>query len=84
MSVACSPLPASTRTSVSAVIHRVHQRAVSLGDDVAAQLAGARQHAVIGAELLVQDGEAVDLRLRQAGSDASSALTVAMQSAISA
>ena len=74
-----------TSTLGSAVIHRVDQRPVSLRDDVAPQLAGARQHAVIGAQLLVQDGKAVDLGLAPARAPTRArAFTVAMQSAISA
>ena len=67
----------------AAVVHGVHQRPVALGDDVTAQLAGARQHAVIRAQFVVQDDKAVDLRFRQRRLLASSALTLAMQSAIS-
>ena len=49
----------------AAVVHGVDEGAVALGDDATAQLAGAGQHAVIGAEFAVQDDKAVDLRFRQ-------------------
>ncbi len=49
----------------AAVVHGVDQSAVALGDDATAQLAGACEHAVIGAKLAVQDDKAVDLRFCQ-------------------
>ena len=62
--------PSSKVTSVAmsaslrAVVERVDQRRVALGDEAAAHLARARQLAVVGVELLVQDQEAPDLRAR--------------------
>ncbi len=47
-----------------AVVERRDQRRVAVGDDGAAHLLRARQLAVVGVELLVQDQEAPDLRGR--------------------
>ena len=58
-----------------AVVERLDQRAVALGDEAAAHLLGAGQLAVVGVELLVQDQEAADLRARHAGSSASARFT---------
>ena len=44
-----------------AAVERVDQHLVALGDEAAADLARARQLAVVGVELLVQDQEAADL-----------------------
>ena len=63
------------RTSVRPSYMASTSGAVALRDDVAAQLAGAREHAVVGVQLLGQDGEAMDLRFRQRRFRASSALT---------
>ena len=56
---------------VRAVVERLDQRRVALGDEAAADLLRAGQLAVVGVELLVQDEEAPDLRA--APSPASSA-----------
>ena len=48
-----------------AVIERLDQRRVALGDEAAAHLLGPRHLAVVGVELLVQDQEALDLRARR-------------------
>ena len=50
---------------VRAVVERAHQRRVAFRDEAAAHLLGARQFAVIRVELLGQDEEARDLRLRR-------------------
>ena len=59
------PPSTSTLTCVPPSYMASTRAPVALGDDAAAQLAGARQHAVIGAELAVQDDKAMDLRFRQ-------------------
>src|SRR5258708_3967882 len=48
--------------AVAPAIERLDQRLVALADEAPPHLAGARQLAVVGIELLVQDEEAVDLR----------------------
>src|SRR5436190_20913855 len=53
--------------ALAAVVERGHQRAVLLGDRAAPHLAGARQLAIVGVELLVQDEEAMDLRAGELG-----------------
>ena len=53
------------RASRTTLVHGVDQRVVALGDGTATQLAGVRQHTVVGGEFLVQDREAVDLRFCQ-------------------
>ena len=64
--------PSSKVTSVDmsasrrAVVERLDQRRVALGDEAAAHLLRARQLAVIGIEFLVQDQEALDLRAAHA------------------
>ena len=45
-----------------AAVERIDQRRIALGDEAAAHLLGARQLAVVGVELLVQNEEAPDLR----------------------
>src|SRR2546429_979154 len=62
--------------AVRALVQGVHQRAISLPNVAAPHLARARQLAVVGVELLVQDEEAADLGVgdlglgRQVGVDA--------------
>src|SRR5262249_44053380 len=50
-----------------AVVERLDQRAVTLGDEAAAHLARARKLAVVGVEQLGQHEEAPDLRTRHLG-----------------
>src|SRR5450759_3101390 len=49
---------------LGAVIERLDQRAVTIGDEAAADLLGAREFAVVGVAFIVQDEEALDLRAR--------------------
>ena len=49
---------------LGAVVERLDERPVAIGDEGAAHLLRARQLAVVGVELLVQDQEAPDLRGR--------------------
>ena len=48
-------------------VERVDQHRVFFGDEAAAHLARARQLVVVGIELLVQDQEAVHLRVGETG-----------------
>ena len=64
----------------AAVVERVDQRAVLLGDEAPAHLARARELLVVGVELLVQDEEAVDLRVGDLGLRARSAFTCSTHS----
>ena len=64
-----------------AAVERVHQRGVLLADVAAAHLARAGQLAVVGVELLVQDQEAMDLRVGESPAPAArSAFTFSMHS----
>ena len=63
-----------------AAVQRVDQHLVLLGDEAAPHLARARQLAVVGVELLVQDQEAADLLPASFSSAARSALTFSTQS----
>ncbi len=49
-----------------AVVERLDEGRVALGDEAAAHLLGARQLTVVGVELLVEDEEALDLRAAHA------------------
>src|SRR5438552_1137905 len=51
--------------ALAAGIERVDQRLEPLADEAPAHLARARELAVIGVELLVQDQETMDLRARE-------------------
>ena len=61
-----APAPRRARVSLP-VVERVDQRRVLLADEAAAHLARARELVVVGVELLVQDQEAVDLRVGELG-----------------
>ena len=73
--------PSSNLTCVSmywlglAVVQRVDEHLIALADEAASDLARARQLAVVGVELLVQDQEAADLAAGEQSSSARSALT---------